>query len=194
MSKASTLALVQTFCGNAADVALIDGYYTDIVRDLGIKQWLTTATLVPASSGTNEYTLPSTCLAVIDAIYSDAVLDFVSLGELESVNSGWRAATGTPIAFTTEDEPAQTLRLYPTPTSTSGPFIFSHGAPFGLDYPANTICFIHTELRVDVPVWLELPIALRICQIEFVRESNHRDPVFARYCGRLADMLFAMVT
>lgn len=193
MSKADVLALVQTLCGSQADTATIDRYYDDAVHDLAKREWLTNATLLPVTATTAEYTTVAPLVAVLDAIYDNVVLDLAPLRDLEAIDPEWRSRTGHPLAYTVEDEPADTVRLYPAPDCASGPFIWLHGSPLGLDYPANALCVIHTETRTDIPAWLELPVALRICGVEFTRDSNHRDPVFARYCARLADFLIQVV-
>lgn len=192
--KADVLALVQTFAAQQADAQAIDRYYTDIVRDLATHQWLTNATLVPAITGTAEYLMSPPIVAVMDVIYDNSCLDLASLRVVETVDVDWRNRRGRPIAYVVEQEPADTIRLYPAPDGPSGPFIWLHGSPSGLDYPADAVCVFHTETREDVPAWLEVPIALRVCALEFERESNHRDPVFAKACDRLSTFLLQVVS
>lgn len=194
MSKATVLALVQTLAGDQADVTTLDRYYTEAVFDLGTQQWLTQAALFPLAIGDETVVLPDNVIAVLDAVYDDVSLDFVPLSDLEAIQLAWRDQSGRPQAYLTEDEPANTLRLWPTPNVPSGDFIWLHGAPLGLDFPQNAICLFHTETRDDLPAWLELPTALRVCSLEFERESDHRDPVFARRCAQLADVLLQAVS
>jgi hypothetical protein len=97
------------------------------------------------------------------------------LRELEVLNSGWRNAVGTPIAYTLEAEAVQTAELYPAPYTTS---------------PATAI---YVENRTNVLPILTLPVALLVLQREFSRQSDHVDPDFAALCGTLGQLLLDLL-
>lgn len=194
MAKANVLQLVQDISSNQADATAIDRYYDDVVRDLGQHPWLTQATLISITAGTAIYTPATSVIRILDTYYDDRVLRPATLKEMESINPAWRDARGTPIAYVNEDETAKDFRLYPNPEVTSKDFIFLFGSPFGLDYPEYAVAIVHTETRIDLPAWLEMPTAFEVLAREFMRESNHQDVAFAKMCKQVADLLLSLVS
>jgi len=191
--KADVLALVSTLSMGLADATLADRYYTDIIRLLGQREWLTQATLLPVTGGTASYSLPDIAVRLLAVFYDDRLLPQSSILEMQAVDPHWRDRLGTPIVHVVEDETTGDFVLYPIPAFNSKDFIFIFGAPFGLDYPEYAVAIIHTETREDVPAYMELPIALAVCAREFERESDHRDAIFAVACRKLSDLLFGLI-
>lgn len=194
MAKADVLQLVSDLSNGLADATLAERYYREAVFDLGKQGWLTQATLVPATAGTGSYSFPAGAIELLALFYDDDQLDALYLRELEWIRSDWRDAHGSPVGYVRQDENDKTFRLYPIPDTSSKDFIFLFGSPLGLDYPEYSLAVVHTETRDDLPAWLELPVTFRILELEFERESSHRDPVFAKLCGELSKLLFVMVT
>lgn len=194
MAKADVLTLIQDLSSGQADAAAIDRFYDDVIRDLGQRPWLAQATLIAITAGTTVYTPATSVIRILDVYYDDHVLRKATKQELESTNAQWRDEHGTPIVHITEDESAKDFRLYPNPEVSSKDFIFLFGSPFGLDYPEYAVAIVHTETRINLPAWLEMPVAFEILRREFMRESDHKDTEFAGACGQLADLLFLLVT
>ena len=180
--KADVLQLVQDLSTNMADPVTCDRYYRDVVIDLGQRELLTTFTLIQHGIDLGNYDAPDSTLKILAVLYGDTQLSGESQKTIESVDPFWRQALGFPAAFVTETEGDMRFYLYPTPDAPSQDFSFVHGAPMGADFPANAIGIIFNELRTDLPVWLELPVALLILAREFNRESTHRDPAYAKAC------------
>ena len=63
-----------------------------------------------------------------------------------------------------------------------------------MDYPSDGIGVIYTEARDDLPVWLELPVALLVVAREMARESAHRDPEFSQACALVGAMVLQFVS
>lgn len=195
MAKADVLQLIQDLSNGLADATLAERYYREAVFDLGKQGWLTQATLLPVTTAdTGTYSFPATAIELLALFYDDSQLDLLYLRELEWIRPDWRDGRGTPSGYVRENENDKTFRLYPIPDAASKDFIFLLGSPFGLDFPEYALAIVHTETRDDLPVWLELPIAFRILELEFGRESNHRDPTFSKMCSELSKLLFVMVT
>ena len=193
MAKVDVLQLVTDFSRGQADVTTVERYYRDIVYLLGRRALLTQASLVASSPGATSYAMPSSAIDLMAVFYDATQLFPASRRELEWENQNWRDEEGPPQAYITEGETERTIRPYPKPVISSKDFIFLFGSPFGKDFPAYSISMIHTETRTDVPVWLELPLALFILGAEFKRESAHKDPDFSQACELVANSLLEMV-
>lgn len=158
------------------DLTLFPLFYFDVVNTLGPKKWHTTTQTVNVAAGTPLIQLPASLLNLITIIFDGQALSQLEHRELEVLNSGWRNAVGTPIAYTLESLPAQQAELYPAPSVTA---------------PIATA--IYVESRANVLPILTLPVALLVLQREFVRESDHTDVEFGNLCGTLANLLLEML-
>lgn len=191
--KADVLALVQMLGNNQPDGTTISALYDEIVNEWGARNFfISNATLIATTQANTEFTLPDPIRNVGGVVWDDTILSNLTLRELEALNPEWRTESGTPTAFTAETETAKVLALYPSPFGASS----SPGAtpdPLGVGYPTYNAVVFHSEFRVDVPSYWELILALYILEREFIRESDHKDEVFAQYCGILAQTMEKMV-
>src|SRR6185295_1236404 len=192
MAKADVLALVTSFSNGQADSTLADLYYDNDQSDLARHPWLVGAHLVSVAAGTGEFTLAVDESKLVQVFYDTKVLDRTTERALEQRNPQWRDEVGTPIAYMIEDEPAQTYRLYPIPQVPSQPFSFIFGEPMGRDFPLYSAAIFVTEVRTDVPEWMEMALAWRVLAREYGHESNHRDDDFAAFAQQLSEVMFAM--
>lgn len=193
MSKATVLGLVDLLSNNIADDTVTPGLYADIVFDWGSQPILTNATLISLSAKAEEFQLPPQVLNVLSIIWDQRELGKLTLREVEALNPSWRNKIGSPNSFVEQAETAKTLALYPTPFMPSGPNLAITGEPLGADYPLYSIVLMNTETRDDVPVYLELPLALLIIEREFTRESDHRDLDFAQIAGDFGRWLLSLI-
>lgn len=194
MAKADVLSLVQLIGADQADAGQIDRYYSDVVYALAQKRLVTNVSLIPTTFNTAIYSFPASAVELISVFYDDYEVRKASIAECSSYyGSNWRDVKGSPVAYVTENEADRTFRLVPQPQANSKDFIFSHGRPLGLDYPDYAAAVLHTEFRQDLPVWLELPVALDVAAREFSRDSDHRDLEFANITKQIAEFLYAMV-
>lgn len=169
--------IVNLLSNGQADTNLFQLQYNDVVNTLGPKRWHTTTAIVNVTEGTPLITLPASLLDLIKIIYDGKSCSLLELREVEVLNSGWRNAVGTPIAYIEEAESAQTVELYPAPYTNSPP----------------TALAIYVESRANVLPILTLPVALLVLQREFSRESDHTSVDFANLCGELGMMLLDML-
>ena len=193
MSQANVQSLVALLSNGQYDPTLFGEFFDDVMATLGGSNWHTTAVPIAFTAGQPTVQLPTTLLNLITIIYDKTVLSELTLRELEALTTGWRNWPGTPIAYTTETETAKTIAVAPIPTQTSPLIIPVHGLPTGEDYQPGNGISIHSELRTDPLDYLTLPIALRILEREYDRESPHQDFAFAMACKQLADLLFGML-
>lgn len=170
-------SLVTLISNGQADTTLFALEYSDVMNTLGPRRWHTTTTDVPVIEGTPLVQLTSDLLNLIALVYDGRFLSVLELREVETLNSGWRNATGTPIAYIEQAESAQTVELYPAPYTNSPP----------------NVTEIYVQNRSDSLLILTLPIALLVLQREFSRQSNHTDLPFADLCGVLGNMLLKML-
>jgi hypothetical protein len=193
-TKFEVLQLATDLSTAQADPIAIDRFYNDVVTDLGEQGWLQVVMLLPVMAGTAEFTPPdATTIDVKYVFYDDRVMYRENFHALEVVNVNWRDERGTPAAYVREAESQHSWLLYPKPDRPSKDFVFMFGAPLGLDYPTYAVAVVLAEFRETLPPWLAMPVAFRICEFEFARESDHKDTKFSEACKALADMLFKMV-
>ena len=195
MSKASVLALAQQLANRQADATNLDQLYDNLVQDVAQAVLFNRVVSTPATAGTGTYNLEAILgvSEILGLFYDDDMLSLLSLRELEATSPDWRAAQGRPVGYTREDLSHNVIRLYPVPVTASDPVIPAHGAPFGLDYPRDTIAMLGSFPRRDMPVWLDLPLALLLLAKEYARDSPHIDLAFSEACKQLGDLVMAMV-
>jgi len=193
MSKADVLSLITSFSNGQADSTSISEFYDNTQSDLSRHPWLVGCHLAAVSPNTGEFTLTATEGKLLAVFYDNRLLSRETERSLEQRNPNWRDEFGTPIAYMVEDEPAKTFRTYPVPHLPSKPFSFIYGEPLGRDFPLYSVAYFVTEMRTDVPAWLEMALAWRVMEREYSRESTHRDDNLAQVAQQLSDMLLAMV-
>ena len=193
MSQADVQSLVNLLSNGQYDPTLFGEFFDDVMSILGGSNWHTTAVPITFTAGQPTVQLPTTLLNLITIIYDKTVLSELTLRELEAFTTGWRNWPGAPIAYTTETETAKSIAVAPIPAQTSPLIVPTHGLPTGRDYQPGNGISIHSELRTDPLEYLTLPIALRILEREYDRESDHRDFAMAMSCKQLADLLFGML-
>lgn len=176
MAKADVLTLVDDLSlgqANATEAAI---FYDEIIRELGFVEVLTGTETITVHAGTNSYSLASDTIRALEFYNTAGFLTKSVYSGLGSIfGSSWRTRTGSPLAVTVEDENNNSFSLVPSP-----------------NYD-DTLTVIRTETRTDVPVWLELPIALEILSREFLRESDHQDIEFSSLSKQIATISFNMV-
>lgn len=193
MAKADVLALVTSFSNGQADSTSASEYYDQDMSDISRQPWLVGCRLAAVAPRTGEFTLADDEGKLLAVFYDTRLLDRTTERTLEQKNPNWRDEFGTPVAYITEDEPKKTFRVYPIPIVPSAPFSFIFGEPLGRDYPLYSIAYFVTEIRTDVPEYMEMALAWRVLNREYERESNHRDDDFAAFSKQISDVLFAMV-
>lgn len=189
--QADVLNLVNLLSNSRADPTTSLQYYKDIIDDWAPKEYLTNADLLSISTQ-EEITLPLSVRSILQVIWDNRELGYLSLRELESLNPSWRTQKGTPTSYTDQAETAKTLALYPTPNLPSKPLGISV-EPLGKDYPVYSMVLMVTEGRQDVPPYLELPLALLILEQEMGRISDHTDLQFSQFAGDFARFLLSLI-
>lgn len=177
MARADVLQLVSDLALSQSDATEVGVLYDEVVRELGFYEFLTGTEQIAVSANAAAYKVATDTIRILEVIDSTVGrLDRVDGRSLRSVfGAGWRNKVGTPIAHTATEASSDTIQLVPIPQQPS------------------TLTVIRTEARTDVPVWLELAIALEIVHREFLRESNHQDIAYAQTARDLANMLLAML-
>lgn len=189
--QADVLYLVNLLSNSQADPTTIVQYYKDIVDDWSSKEFLTNADLLTISVQ-EEITLPLSVRSILQVIWDQRELGYLSLRELESLNPSWRTQKGAPTSYTDQAETAKTLALYPTPDLPSKP-LGTTVEPLGKDYPVYSMVLMVTEGRQDVPTYLELPLALLILEQEMGRISDHTDLQFSQFAGDFGRFLLSLI-
>ncbi len=193
MSKASVLALAQELANTQASATNLDQFYDDVVKDVAQQALFNVIEIMDAPAGQAVYVKPDRTSQLLGVFFDDTMLSLVTLRELEATRPQWRDSVGRPVAYLIEDLGHDEFQLYPAPVTTGDPVVPVHGAPFGLDYPANTIAVLASEIREDMPDWLDLPLALIVLSREFARPSPHMDKTFAAACRQLGTLFLSMV-
>lgn len=177
MPLAEVLNLVSLLGGMQADQAQAALYFPQLIADLGRDPifWQSGFETETLTAGSEVVTLPADLVSLMGAFYNGLELDYLTIDRLKMIDPGWRERTGAVRAFTRDEETASTIGLYPAPDL------------------AQDLTLIRTDNRTGTLPYLDLPMALRILQWEFSRESDHTDVAFAGYCQQLADLMFGVI-
>lgn len=177
MARSDVLTLVDTFSLSVADATESGIYYDEIVRELGFSEVLTSTEVQSVSAQQGTLTLAPDTIRALE-MYSSAVgkLDTTNTNALRAIyGNSWKRLGGTTVAYSQDEENDNTVRLAPV---SANPI---------------TMTIVRTDARTDVPVWLELPIALEILSREMSRESDHQDVKFAVACAKVGQLLFNLL-
>lgn len=192
MAKEDITELVELISNSQPEESAIEEAILLVLRDLAERPVRTKAEIVDLEAGQATFQLPSQTTMLMEAVYDFYHLDRLDSRELDSaVGTAWRAAVGSPVAFTSSQESARTFRLYPRPDKatqlTVGPTFFWE--LIGNEYRTGSLLLFVSEYR-DLPpslsAWLDLYLALRVIQILFTRDSDEQDIELAGVCGKLA--------
>lgn len=176
MAKADVLTLVSNFGVNAVDANETTVLYDEVVRELGLKEVLIGTESIDVKAGTPVYATLDDNMELLEMYGNGGRIDKASIAALQALfGSDWRNRKGTPLAYTEQEVDDGKFRLVPQPT-----------AP-------DTLTLIRDEAPVDVPLWLEVPVALEVLSREYSRESDHQDIAFAKLAHQLAALLFNFV-
>lgn len=177
MSRSDVITLVDDLALGVTNATEVGIFYDEVVRELGFTELLTSTEVKPMTVGQATVQFATDTIRSLE-LYTDrsGKLDRTTVNAVKAVyNNQWKSLSGTPIAYCQDQENDNTVRLVPAP-----------------DAPI-TITIIRVDSRLDVPVWLELPIALEVLSREMSRESAYQDVKFAVACARLARLLFDML-
>lgn len=194
MSKTNVLSLVSRLGLGLADEIQTLKYYDDATYDIANREIICNIQAITVTAGDATYDFPTEMGQLYAVFFGDRMLTEVMLREMEQRSPQWRDEVGYPYGFVLSDETARTVRLVPTPKNVvTDAFVFTHGAPWGEDFPNDALAMLGTERRDEMPSWMDLFLALGILAREFDRESDHRDPLFAGACLALSNLISAFL-
>lgn len=177
MAKADVLTLVDDFSLSIADSDETTVLYDEVVRELGFAEVLTSTEVQTLVAKTEVLTFEDDTLRALEVHTGDVGrLDRTRTNSVRGVfGNSWRDLVGTTRAYVKDHEDEQSVRLVPKPAE------------------ALDVTVIRTDRRDDVPLWLELPVALEVLSREMSRESDHQDVTFSTAAARLSRLLFALL-
>lgn len=193
MSKVDTCALAAALSLYQVEADQLSLTYDETIYALGALPFLVELNLLDVTSEQALFTFPEHALQMLACWYDTRILDYISQAQLESVSSYWQNVKGTPVAYVDENISLEVFKLYPLPDLASEPPT-SIGSPLGQNYPRGHVAVLSTVFVQDVPLWLELPIALLILAREYARETPHMDLDFSKGCQTLGNVLMNMLT
>jgi len=165
----------------------LDAYYVESVLALQDSQVQVAASIIEVGSGVFVYDWPEDCIRILTAFYANKELTRAPVHQLDLQQRDWRSETGIPVHYVLNHEAERTVRLYPIPLLDGDPVPFP--TDFGSSYPDGNLVLLYVTDNLDVPDWLDLPIACAILAKEFSRESSHCDKKAAELYLRLATVL-----
>jgi len=190
--KTDVLNLVAGLTSGLADQVSASNFYDETVYGLGDKPWLTTFTLIAATSQMHEFDLPATTVSLRGVVYDTRWLTESTLRSIEQYQRAWRYIGGRePFTYVLQDSPKLTVEVFPnTPTAGTA---FTPPGVFTIAYPSRNFVAFTTEYRSTLPLWLETAVAFATISREYGRSSDHFDPDAQAATGKLADLLYACV-
>lgn len=196
VSRSRVQVLVKDWSLEQYDTTAFDQQYADVVADLQRDRWITKVSRVLLVEGQGVYAAPDATVAILGAVYDDRWLDVLTEREAEAVNPRWRMERGDPEAIVYEGESARSFRVYPAPALSTPPiplFPAPPSDPLDDPYVQHALYLIHTDARINLPDWLDVPLALSVLVREYARESNHQDATFSDACRAILPGLLEMV-
>lgn len=191
MTKSEILQIVYDISANKADPITCDRYYDELIDHLGRQcQELTKIETIPVIKNTSTYSLPSDCIVEFTVLFDGRQLSKTTIQQLEAFDINWNQKIGKPIAYTKDELTARTIRLYPIPDVSTGPYDYTYGEPIGLSFPPYSLTFIFSARNDKVPYHLALALVFQILSWEFARPSKHQSLSFSKACGQLSGILF----
>lgn len=178
-TKVAILAMAQLMCFNKADTDEIDRLFTEVMLEFSHDPRMWTHTFVNATVTSNKdhFTSLTNTYHLSALFYNGRQLREVRQNELQAYEREWRDKVGTPVAYTLAGEQDRVVRYFPA-----------------RDDGTATVTILGVVAATgNIPDVLELPLALKILEREFSRESPHRDLPFATACGGIADKILKLV-
>lgn len=177
MSRSEIITLVDDFSLGVSDATEVGVLYDEVVRELGFLEVLTSREDQVVVAGQGTVTLAVDTIRSLE-IYSSEVgkLDRTTAQAMQAVlGNSWRSERGTTVAYVQDQENDNTVRLVPVPDA------------------GMVVSVIRTDARLDVPVWLELAVAMEVLSREMGRESGHQDVMFAGAAAQVGRFLFGLL-
>jgi hypothetical protein len=194
MSRADVLVLVQLLSPGLADPIVCNGLYDETVEMLAAStEHLVRSDLLPVNAQQATFQLQDDMIGLLHVAFGGRQLSLAMAKELEALTPAWRDKVGPPTSYIEETEADRVFRVYPKPIAPSGAFSFPHGTPMGDDYPTDAVHVLTTDRRDDLPVILELPVALLILEREYTRASNHSNQLMGKICGDFGRLLLQLM-
>ena len=196
MTRDDIILLAKDIAKSLHDPDTLDTYTNDIFHELAAlpTHHMVEAVIKSLTSGTAEYAFESDMLHIIHAIMHDELLSPSDEKSLDAYSDEWQTDTGTPTQYTEDQITARTYKLYPIPNFTSSPLIPTHGAPWGEDWPTNSLALIYADDREDniLPIY-SLPISFDALAREFSYPSDHTDEAFAFICQNVSQLFYRFI-
>jgi len=168
-------------------------YYDDAIYALGSVPYLVQPYQVPVDLQQGRFDYPDGAIELLDLWYDARHLDQMAQPQLDAMHPNWQDHRGYPVAYTTDSLDLLAFQVYPVPDMPSAPPLFPQSLQWGEHYPLYHVSMLATAHQVDLPVWMELPIAYQLLAREYGRESPHRDPVYAAACQQVSALLMDML-
>jgi hypothetical protein len=189
LTKAQLTTFASTMMHAQHDTTSFSQFFDDVMDQLGA---LDNPPFVDYAfeaivDGTASYSYESTMLKPLYIYHGDELLSPVTQQDLEAYSQTWQTDEGTPIAYTIDEQNAETYRLYPKPDFDGS----ITGANLHAGYPTTALCLIFSEDRsTDIEDYYVLPVTFDCMAREFSIPSDHQDIPFADVCAELATMLY----
>jgi hypothetical protein len=133
MSKGEILQFCKDYSGISLNDDTLTVYYDDTLNEIGFfnNPPLVDVEFFAIIAGTAEYEYPDRAVRHLDIFHDDKLLSPARLHDLEAYDMDWRTLSGTPAAYTFDEQNARTFKLIPNPDTTSDALIFLTGSPCG---------------------------------------------------------------
>jgi len=195
MTKNEVLTLVQDIARDQAEDSTISKYYDEAIVELGKMRdpVLVECDLFTVTATTATYSYPAAAVELLHVFRDTDPLFRTTEFNLEQHSATWREDSGTPISYNTDQETADTFRLYPIPDTTSTALGVGATEPLGDEFPANMGAYIYSDKReTGISDMIGLYVAFRVLYKEFHRPSDHQDIEWAMLHKAIANVFFHM--
>jgi len=181
MTEAQLTAFVQLLAHSKGSATTLAYFFDDAMEALA----KTTAPFVATeafniSDSTATYSYPTAAIRILAVLIDGEQIPYATFADLENYSTTWQSAaeSDTTLAWTTEDQDARTIRIWPTPINDNngaGLFLFS------------------TTRTTDLPEFCILPVAFEMLYQEFAYPSDHQDFEFSQLCKEFSGVLKTLI-
>jgi hypothetical protein len=180
MTEAQLTAFVQLLAHSKGSATTLAYFFDDAMEALA----KTSAPFVGTDTDTTVaatavYSYPTGAVRILAVFIDGELLPYATFMDLENYSTTWKNATAsdTHLAWTTEEQDAKTIRIWPTPSAGT-----------------KTITFLFATTRTtDLPEFCILPIAFEMLYQEFAYPSDHQDFEFSQLCKEFSAVLKTLI-
>jgi len=176
ITRATLITFANTLINNRGSTGTLGIAFDEVVEHMSQldNPPIVSSTDLAITAGTARYSRPTACIKLLGIFDRGRQLRPISHHELNAYNITWRDDTGDPVAYYVEEDNADSVLLYPTPSTTS------------------TGQWLHTQSSTDLPDHLAIYVLCSMIRRELAYPSDHQDKEMSAVWHKIEDIFAAL--